>query len=230
VLLAGRQRVHDEVISSARSTSAGCCVLTYATLCCHSRASSSLARRGLLWRSGVVVVVAASNMLLDGVAEVMDSRWRALLCQRPEKALAQLMTHILNRCALAQALPAAVRAEELVGTSGEMLVSIDLPSGYHFTKGANSRYEVVVEPAASAVSVDKWRGSLQGSGPSRIKFQRSGTVDPGTTLNVNCKVRAVSVMSRDVNPPSSITETGACAGARCHRKDLLLPAGGRLPI
>ena len=34
----------------------------------------------------------------------------------------------------------------MIGASGELVVSINLPSGYHFTKGANSRYEVVVEP------------------------------------------------------------------------------------
>lgn len=78
----------------------------------------------------------------------------------------------------------------MIGASGELVVSINLPSGYHFTKGANSRYEVVVEPPASAdsVSVESMRGSLRDSGLSRIKFKRTGAVDPGTTLNVNCKI------------------------------------------
>lgn len=135
---------------------------------------------------------------------------------------------MLNICVLSQALPAAVRADEMISTSGELLVSINLPSGYHFTKGANSRYEVVVEPPASAVFVDTLRGSLRDSGSSRIKFKRTGAVDPGTTLNVNCKVRVVSVIHRDVSRHSSITEI--CTGPRCLQKDLLLPGGGRLPI
>jgi NAD(P)H-hydrate repair Nnr-like enzyme with NAD(P)H-hydrate epimerase domain len=110
-----------------------------------------------------------------------------------------------------------VRSGGISGESGDLLVAISLPSAYHFTKGANSRYEVEVEPAVAALSVDAPRGSLRDSGSARIRFKRTGAVQPGTTLTVSCKV----------NPhlTSSITHThwvgtgwfNSLAGARVDR-------------
>jgi len=74
--------------------------------------------------------------------------------------------------------------------SGEVILGIVLPTGYHFTKGANSRFEVLLEPADTPLRFEPVSGSLQEGGKTaaRIRFKRTGTALPGSLIRVNCKI------------------------------------------
>ena len=77
---------------------------------------------------------------------------------------------------------AVVNAQPLEGESGELVLSIALPPGYHYTKGANSRYEVEAE----GVKVNPPTGSL--SDGKDIKLQVTGAGGGGGAVKVACTV------------------------------------------
>jgi len=70
------------------------------------------------------------------------------------------------RAASARAL-VVVRSEPIAASAGEITLSIRMPPGYHFTKGANSRYEVeVVSAGGEATGEDTATAAASTAAPS----------------------------------------------------------------
>ncbi|KAI3668992.1 hypothetical protein L6452_40210 [Arctium lappa] len=68
---------------------------------------------------------------------------------------------------------------------GNLILSISVPEGYHFSKEARSKFSVEIEPEDAAV-VDPLDGNLSPDGTAILHFKRSA---PSATLSrVNCKV------------------------------------------
>ncbi|KAJ9557732.1 hypothetical protein OSB04_012346 [Centaurea solstitialis] len=68
---------------------------------------------------------------------------------------------------------------------GNLVLSISVPEGYHFSKEARSKFSVEIEPEDAAV-VDPLDGNLSQDGTAILHFKRSA---PSATLSrVNCKV------------------------------------------
>ncbi|XP_024977905.1 protein SUPPRESSOR OF QUENCHING 1, chloroplastic [Cynara cardunculus var. scolymus] len=68
---------------------------------------------------------------------------------------------------------------------GNLILSISVPEGYHFSNEARSKFSVEIEPEDAAV-VDPLDGNLSPDGTAILHFRRSA---PSATLSrVNCKV------------------------------------------
>jgi hypothetical protein len=86
-----------------------------------------------------------------------------------------------------------VRVDPVSAASGELLLAISLPPGYHYTSGAGSGFTARASSSGGggspSVSIRPSSGRLDGAGGSvaRIAFERSGT-GGGALVRVNAKV------------------------------------------
>ena len=69
---------------------------------------------------------------------------------------------------------AVVKAGAVADASGEVVLNIALPPGYHYTVGAPSRFVASVEPADATATASPDKGPLVEKG-ARVAFSRSGT-------------------------------------------------------
>ena len=91
-----------------------------------------------------------------------------------------------------QAPPGAivVRAPATGAAEAQVRVSLALPAGYHYTRGANSRFEAAVEPAGAWRVVSPQAGPLAEAGPAAVvTVQRQSSAGAGSALlRINCRV------------------------------------------
>lgn len=78
-----------------------------------------------------------------------------------------------------------VRIKPTSATRGDLHLEISLPSEYHFTKEAPSKFEADVEPT-DGVLVEPMDGTLNSEGSALLHFTRSAQIS--ATVRVNCKV------------------------------------------
>ncbi|KAK3238865.1 hypothetical protein CYMTET_51159 [Cymbomonas tetramitiformis] len=76
------------------------------------------------------------------------------------------------------------------GERVEMVFEVQLPDGYHFTPGANSRFEVESYPTSSII-IEQPTGSFKDddtAGTARVQFSRAPNLPRGALVRANCKV------------------------------------------
>ncbi|KAG9457803.1 hypothetical protein H6P81_002311 [Aristolochia fimbriata] len=78
-----------------------------------------------------------------------------------------------------------VRVDGGSSNSGNMYLKISVPEGYHFSKEAQSKFDVEVEPESSAV-IEPSSGVLDPEGSASLHFKRSSS--SSATGKINCKV------------------------------------------